>query len=209
MNDSPRGGGGPKPQPRIATASRRAVRTRALSAALAVVLLSMALAACSTGPVDDMTFTVATVFPTAGADAAVGQAMQRAVDLAVRQNAALGKGYKLTVAHVAEGTGVEQATTALAADHHVMALVGPLDSQTAIALLPVIEQNGIATISPSATLAGLTRADRAAAQGLTFATLHPAGKPAAFFRLPASDEALALSASDVALSPCGPPGLGA
>src|SRR5260221_584689 len=82
MNDSPLRSGAPKPQPRIASASRRAVRTRALSAALAVLLLSMALAACSTGPVDDMTFTVATVFPTAGADAAAGQAMQRAVALA-------------------------------------------------------------------------------------------------------------------------------
>src|SRR5258706_16041890 len=144
MNDSPVRSGAPKPQPRIATVSRRAVRTYALSAAVAVLLLSMALAACSTGPIDDMTFTVATVFPTAGADAAVGQALQRAVDLAVRQNAALGKGYQLTVAHVAEGTGVEQATTALAAAHHVMALVGPLDSQTAIALLSVIRHSGIA-----------------------------------------------------------------
>lgn len=209
MNHSLLRSGAPKPQPRIVTVSRWAVRTCALSAAVAVLLLSMALAACSTGPIDDMTFTVATVFPTAGADAPVGQAMQRAVDLAVRQNAALGKGYKLTVAHVAEGTGVAQATTALAADHHVMALVGPLDSQTAIALLPIIEQNGIATISPSATLAGLTRADRAAAQGLTFATLHPAGKPVAFFRLPASDEALALAAADLARAPSGQHGLAA
>ncbi len=162
MNDSPLRSGAPKPQPRIATVSRRAVRTRALRAAVAVLLLSIALAACSTGPIDDRTFTVATVFPTAGADAAVGQAMQRAVDLAVRQNAALGKGYKLTVAHVAEGTGVEQATTALAADHHVMALVGPLDSQTV-----------------------------------------------AFFRLPASDKALALAAADLARAPSGQHGLAA
>jgi branched-chain amino acid transport system substrate-binding protein len=173
------------------------------------LLLSVALAGCSTGPTDDMTFSVATMFPSAGVDAAVGQAMQRAVDLAVRQNAALGKGYKLTAAHVAEGAGVEQATTALVADHHVMALVGPLDSQTALALLPIIEQNGIATISPSATLAGLTRADRAAALGIPFATLHPAGKPVAFFRLPASDEALAQAAADLARAPGSQHGLAA
>jgi branched-chain amino acid transport system substrate-binding protein len=150
------------------------------------------------------------MFPATGPDAALGQAMQRGVDLAVQQNATLGKGWTLTVAHVdTASTDTASAMSGLGADPRVMGLVGPQESQTAVDMLPVVAQQSLVTISPSATLPGLTQSDTAAAEGLTFATLHPQGKALAFFRLPATDDALGKAAADVAVTPAASHGLGA
>lgn len=179
-------------------------------ASLAVVLSVAWLSAACTGPTVDKTYSIATVFPTTGPAAAVGLAMQRAVDLAVSQNTALGKGYTLTVSHTDEATtaGSSVATT-LASDHHVMGIVGPFDSQTAITMLPTLQQNTITTISPTATLPGLTLADKAAAENVPFAQLHPQGKPNVFFRLPQTDDIAGKVAADLALAPAAGHGLAA
>ncbi|MGH2515308.1 MAG: branched-chain amino acid ABC transporter substrate-binding protein, partial [Ktedonobacterales bacterium] len=88
-------------------------------------------------------------------------------------------------------------------------IVGPFDSQTAVDMLPIVEQDGIATISPTATLPGLTQSDQAAAEGLTFTQLHPKGKPNVFFRLPQTDSAAGTVAADLAIAAPSAHGLGA
>jgi branched-chain amino acid transport system substrate-binding protein len=169
-------------------------------APLAIVLLVLWLAACSLfAAPEDKTYRIAAVFPASGLDASIGQAMQRAVDLAVRQNAALGNGYTLAVTHIDEASGsVGPDVSAALADSHLMGIVGPFDSQSAAAVMPIVAQNGIVAISPSTTLPGLTQTDQATAEGLVPTQLHPKGKPVAFFRLPATDSALGKAAADVA-----------
>jgi branched-chain amino acid transport system substrate-binding protein len=131
--------------------------------------------------------------------------MQNAVDLAVQQNASLGNGYTLSAINVDEANGfMDQAVGTLAANDQTMGIVGPLDSSDALAMLPGIEASGLTTISPSATLPGLTQSDQASTEGLDFATLHPTGKPVAFFRLPETDNAAGKAAADLALSASAP-----
>ncbi|MBF6590734.1 MAG: branched-chain amino acid ABC transporter substrate-binding protein [Ktedonobacterales bacterium] len=179
-------------------------------APLAIVLLTLWLAACGAQAAPDKTYTIAAYFPVTGADAAIGQAMQRAVDLAVQQNAALGHGYTLTVAHFDETDGdPADVVMTLAADRRVMGIVGPSDSQTALGMLPGVAQTGLTTISPSALLAGLTQADAAAAQGIAFTQLHPKGAGGAFFRLPATDRTVGKAAADLAVAPTASSGLAA
>lgn len=175
--------------------------------ALAILLLSVWLAACSPGP-SNTTYTIATVFPTSGSDAAIGQALQNAVDLAVNQNVKLASGYSLRVVHLAEGDVTGTAVTSAAADPSLVAIVGPLESASALGMLPVVEARGISTISPGATLTGLTQSTAAQAEGLSFATLHPKGKPVAFFRLLPTDDAIGKAAADLAVAPSGAHGLG-
>ena len=159
---------------------------------LLVLLLVFGLAACSqTGnSTDSKALLIASIFPTSGAEAGVGTAMQNAVDLAVQQNASLGNGYTLSAINVDEANGfMDQAVGTLATNNQTMGIVGPLDSSDALVMLPGIEASGLTTISPSATLPGLTQADQASAEGLDFTTLHPTDKPVAFFRLPETDNA--------------------
>lgn len=177
-------------------------------AATAILLLSAWLAGCSPGP-QHTTYTIATVFPTAGPDAAIGQALQNAVDLAVKQNARLDANSSLQVVHVAEGDVTGTAVANAAADSSVVAVVGPLESTAALSMLPVVEARGITTISPGSTLPGLTQPDAAQVEGLSFATLHPKGKPVAFFRLSPTDAAAGTAAADLAVAPGSAHGLGA
>ncbi len=179
----------------------RAAPSRAARLALLLVAVVLLAGLSSCGAADDKTLTLATILPTTGTDAAVGQAMQRAVDLAVKQNAALDGGYSLTVTHYDEASGADGLVETAVADSHVMAIVGPYDSQSAPVMLPSIAQNGIATISPGATLPGLTQSSQASAEGIAFAELHPQGKPVAFFRLPQTDDALGKAAADLAVAP--------
>lgn len=179
-------------------------------APLLVALLVVWLSGCSIGQNPDKTLTIATVFPQTGANAAVGRSMQDAVDLAGQQNATLPKGYKLTVAHVDEAAGsLNSDMTRLIGNHHVMGIVGPMGSDSAISFLQMVDQNGIATISPTTTLTGLTQASAAATEGLTFTDLHPQGSPVAFFRLASTDDAIGKEAADVAVGPTQSNGLGA
>lgn len=179
-------------------------------ASLAVVLFVAWLSAACAVPTADKTYSIATVLPTTGPNAAVGLAMQRAVDLAVSQNAKLSNGYTLTVTHIDEATTAgNSAASTLASDHHVMGLVGPFDSQTATAMLPILQQNGITTMSPTATLPGLTVSDQAATEGLPFAQLHPQGAPNVFFRLPSTDTAAGKAAANLAVAATSEHGLAA
>ena len=185
-------------------------RTAWRLALLLSVLLVLSLSACSSSTQPDKTVTLAALFPSTGADAAVGQALQRAVALAVKQNAALPNGYTLTLTSIDEASlPGDEAAASLATDSHVMGIIGPFDSQTAVAMLPVVAQDGIITISPTATLPGLTQPSQAASEGLTFTQLHPTGKPNVFFRLPQTDSAAGTVAADLAVAPASAHGLAA
>ena len=187
--------------------SRNAYR---LAPLLVVGILLVSLTACNAAPPSDTTLTLAAVFPATGPDAAVGAAMQRAVALAVSQNAALPTGYHLTLTTIDEANlPGDVAASSLAADSHVVGIVGPFDSQTAAAMLPTVEQDGITTISPTATLPGLTQSSQAASENLTFTQLHPTGKPNVFFRLPQTDTTAGKVAADLAVAPSSAHGLGA
>ena len=111
-------------------------------------LLAGGFSACSIlgnggGPAADRTLSIAAVFPTSGPEAGVGQAMRNAVDLAVAQNASLGDGYTLSVTNVDEANGfTDQAAQTLASNSLTMGIVGPQDSQDAVAMLPRIEASG-------------------------------------------------------------------
>lgn len=184
-------------------------RPRRAAVALIALLLMSWLSACDIGGLGQHTVTLVALFPTAGASGAVGQSMARAVDLAVKRNAALSSSYTLTATHVDESSVAVGPDTAQAiANPQVMGVVGPLGSAAAVATLPALAQAGVVTISPLATLPGLTQADQASAEGLTFSQLHPAGKPVSFFRLVADDNALASAAADLALAAPQAHGLG-
>lgn len=173
--------------------------------------MSLTLAARHTDkPKDNNRYAIATVLPASGADAAVGQAMERAVTLAVKQNGALGRGYKLAAAHLDEARASDaKAAAKVTANSHVLGIVGPGSTDAAVALLPAVERAGVATISPGASLPGLTQAGAAAAEGLDFAKLHPRGKAVAFFRMEPTDTAQGKAAADLALAPASARGLGA
>ncbi len=173
---------------------------RGLSTVIAALLVCAALltslAACG-APSVNKSLALGTLLPTSGAEGAVGQAMEQAVELAIKQNAKLPNGYSLTVAHLDENSVAgDDAATTFANNSQVVGVVGPLDSATALAMLPGVEQAGLATISPGATLPGLTQVTAATTEGLTFSQLHPHGRPVAFFRLPATDSALGKAAAD-------------
>jgi ABC-type branched-subunit amino acid transport system substrate-binding protein len=168
--------------------------------ALGIALMGVWLAACATTPATTI-YTIATIFPTVGPDAAIGNALQNAVDLAVKQNQRLGSNVTLRVLHIQEGAVTGAPVADAAADPSLVAIVGPLASAAAPGILPVVGEQGIVTVSPGASLPGLTQADAAQAEGLSFTALHPAGKPIAFFRLSPTDTAAGKFAADLAVAP--------
>ena len=179
----------------------------ALVAALVFMLVCVG---CSSGSVtNNTTLVLATILPMTGEAAGIGLAMQQGVDLAVKQNGDLGHGYTLTVAHADEASDPTAIIQALNGNAQVMGIVGPYDSVTAKTIIPLVTTDQLATISPTNTLPGLTKADQATAEGITYATLHPTGKPVAYFRLPEDDNAMAKVAADLAVTKTGPGSLAA
>jgi branched-chain amino acid transport system substrate-binding protein len=181
----------------------RARLTAALPLLVSLMIALVAgLSGCANLP-GEQTVSIAAVFPLSGPDAALGQAMRRGVELVVRQHATPAPGYRLVLTAVDEATGRDGDMAALVANTSVMGIVGPLDSQTATAMLPKLAGESLVAISPGATLPGLTQADQAKAELLDFAQLHPAGKPVAFFRLPPTDATAGKVAADLARAPGG------
>lgn len=175
--------------------------------AVAALLLTGWLAACGVARTHQ-TLTILAIAPATGQNAAFGNAITQAVDLAVKQHADLGGNYTLTVTHLDEASvAIGQDVAQAVKNTQVIGVVGPLSSQTAVATLPSLAQAGIVTISPTAMLPGLTKASQAAAEGLTFSAWRPAGKPSVFFRMTADDTAAGIAAADVALAPATAQGL--
>lgn len=183
------------------------VAHRGAFVAVAALLLTGWLSACSVSQTHQ-TLTILAIAPTTGESGALGQAITQAVDLAVKQHADLGGSYTLNVTNLDESSvAIGQDVADAVKSSQVMGAVGPLSSQTAVATLPTLAQAGVATISPTAMLPGLTQAAPAAAEGLQFTSWRPTGKPVIFFRMTADDAVAGSAAADVALAPAQAHGL--
>jgi branched-chain amino acid transport system substrate-binding protein len=165
--------------------------------ALAFVV-AVSLASCGTssgGGSVNKNLVIATLFATSSTDAASQLPAQYAAQLAVQQ-ASLPDGYKLTVQtenyESAAGSGPDTSVaateaSALVANSNVVAIVGPFNSGIAKVTIPIINQATLTMISPANTNPGLTLQNYAAANGITWGTLHPTGLPDSYFRTPGND----------------------
>ncbi len=105
---------------------------------------------------DDGVLEIGVLLPTTGASGTIGQAMTKAVMLAVKQvNAAGGVlGHAVQVYMADEGgdpTGAQVGLTSLLTHPQLDVVIGPLASADAVALLPAITAAGALTCSPAAT----------------------------------------------------------
>jgi branched-chain amino acid transport system substrate-binding protein len=164
---------------------------------IAALVMVLTLAACGSsstgGSGGNKNISIATLFAVSGTDAAAQLPAQYGVDLAVSQ-ANLPGGYKLSVVHTNyEGaSGVDTTIAAanaqtLVSNANVMAIAGPFNSGAARVSMPITNAAGLTMISPTNTNPGLTLQQYAAANGIVFSQLHPAGKPDAYFRTCGND----------------------
>jgi branched-chain amino acid transport system substrate-binding protein len=149
---------------------------------------------------------IATDFPASGTDGALGKPAQNAVDLAVSQ-AKLHSGYTVSVTHFNDAvngvqSSVQGATnlTNMVSDPCILAVLGPLDDTVAAAEMPIAANSSLAMISPGVTNPALTKEQDAPIYGLDYDTLHPAGKPTVFFRLPATDDTQGAAGARLAIA---------
>ena len=82
----------------------------------------------------------------------------------------------------------------------ILGIVGPFNSAVAKAEIPISENAGLVLISPANTNPGLTIESAAAANGIDWPTLHPAGKPESYFRIPGNDINQGTVDADLAIS---------
>jgi len=137
---------------------------------------------------------IGTDFPVSGTDASSGTPAQNGAVLAAQQNATLHGNYKLQVKTFDDAVnGVHNPTqgatnvTKMVSDNCILAMVGPFNSGVAGAEIPIATAAGLAMISPANTNPGLTVQQYAQQYGFDWSKMHPAGKPEAYFRLPAND----------------------
>ncbi|HEX8996075.1 MAG TPA: branched-chain amino acid ABC transporter substrate-binding protein [Ktedonobacterales bacterium] len=163
----------------------------------AFFILSLSLAACGGGggSATGGVIEIATDLPVSGTDAAQGLPTQYGVDLAVSQNKDLGSGYTLQVVNKNDegSSGADPSVgssniSALLADPKVMAVVGPFNSGVAKAEIPIATTGHLVLMSPTNTNPGLTKEQYAAARGIIFSQLHPAGSKEYYFRVCATDD---------------------
>jgi branched-chain amino acid transport system substrate-binding protein len=172
-----------------------------------------ALAACGTTTTNTPAklcngqISIASEFPTTGTDGAEGKPAQNAVELAVKQASI--SGYTLSfIAYndvsAALGKhdpdqGAKNVQDAVA-NKCILGVVGPFNSSVAKAEIPVASNAGLVLISPANTNPGLTIESTAKDNGIDFATLHPPGKPEAYFRIPGNDVSQGTVDADLAVS---------
>ncbi|HEY7350979.1 MAG TPA: branched-chain amino acid ABC transporter substrate-binding protein [Ktedonobacterales bacterium] len=191
---------------------------RTITYALGIAALSAALAACGGGTTGTGTklcngqISIASDLPTTGTDGSEGKPAENAVKLAVQQNTDVGGGY--TLSHIAYNdvsaalgkhdpdTGAKNVTD-MVANKCILGFVGPFNSNVAGAEIPVSENAGLVMISPANTNPGLTIEDAAKPNGFDWATLHPAGKPESYFRIPGNDIAQGTLDADIAVTDLG------
>ncbi len=175
-------------------------------ATIGALVAGMALAACGTTTASvNKNLVIATLLPVSSTDAAEGLPTQYGADLAVSQ-ASLPDGYTLSVSHFNyEGASGPDTTigatdaTQIVSNSNIMGVVGPFNSGIAVATMPITNAAGLTMISPTNTNPGLTKQQYAAANGINFSRLHPAGKPDAYFRVCGTDDVQGRVDGDVAL----------
>jgi branched-chain amino acid transport system substrate-binding protein len=172
---------------------------RGATVLIGIALAASALASCggsSSGAASACSgpLTIVTEFAVSGTDAGAQLPAQYGADLAIQQNKDLGHGCTLTVQHDNyEGTsGVDPSigasnATADVSNASIIAMVGTFNSGVAKVVIPIATRAHLVMISPANTNPGLTLQQYAQANGIDFATLHPAGFSEAYYRLPGND----------------------
>ncbi len=139
---------------------------------------------------------IASELPTTGTDGTEGKPAENAVRLAVQQQQNLGSGYTLSFVgynDVSAARGNHDPDQGaknvfdMTGNQCILGFVGPFNSSVAKAEIPISENAGLVMISPSNTNPGLTVESEAQANGIDWATLHPAGKKESYFRIPGND----------------------
>lgn len=167
------------------------------------MLLGM-LAGCGSSAT---TIRLATYLPITGPDATVGLAMQHAIDLAVKQNSDLGHGYTLATLHFDEASdGPASVAATLVGNTQVMGLLGPNNGASAQAMLPILAQHGLLTMSLGPMPSSLAGASPAASR--TKGAEGSASR-AVLLRLSPSEDATGKLAVDIAVRGRQDSGLGA
>ena len=135
-------------------------------ALIAAGAMSMSLAACSGGSMDDSSsssakasgdsITIGTVTTNSGTAAAYGEAEVKGFELAVSEINAKGgiNGKKVKLESMddkGDATEASNAFNKLAGDNNVLAVAGPTISATTAAVAPLADQSKLVTIAPAAT----------------------------------------------------------
>ena len=135
-------------------------------ALIAAGAMSMSLAACSGGSMDDSSsssakasgdsITIGTVTTNSGTAAAYGEAEVKGFELAVSEINAKGgiNGKKVKLESMddkGDATEASNAYNKLAGDNNVLAVAGPTISATTAAVAPLADQSKLVTIAPAAT----------------------------------------------------------
>lgn len=160
---------------------------------------------------------VASELPTTGTDGTEGKPAENAVKLAVTQRQNDVPGYTISFVGYNDVSAAKGAhdpdqgaknVQEMVGNKCILGFVGPFNSSVAKTEIPISEQAGLVMISPANTNPGLTIESEAAANGIDWATLHPAGKKESYFRIPGNDVAQGTLDADLSIAPA-PNGLGA
>jgi branched-chain amino acid transport system substrate-binding protein len=133
------------------------------------------------------------------------QPIEDAVNLAVKQNQHLANGYTLKVINYDDASpetldydpqigahNIEQ----MIRNSCIVGMVGPFNTDVAVAEIPIAANARLTMISPSTTLSGLTLRPYAEIEGWNFDQMHPPGEPLNFFRIAPNDVAQGLVAAN-------------
>jgi branched-chain amino acid transport system substrate-binding protein len=183
-------------------------------AALGLALAGLALAIVASGALaatTPVTVTLGAVLPLTGTDAAAGQAAEHGAQLAVEQansghlvpSVSFGLAAKSDAGSAGIPDGVTGATQikALISNAQVAGVIGPSDTTTALAELPLANRAPVATVSPSAsdTCLTITAALGCTATAAELPTVQPTGRTT-FFRVAPSDALQGAALADFSFS---------
>jgi branched-chain amino acid transport system substrate-binding protein len=151
---------------------------------------------------------IATDFPTSeGPESLAGMAVRDAANLAIAQNHDLGGGYTLKAINYDDASPAAQEHDPVTGAHNVeqmvknqciIGMVGPFNSEVALAEIPIAARAGLVMISPGNTFPELTLRSYAEAQGINFDALHPPNKPNFYFRILLNDAVEAIAEANLA-----------
>lgn len=187
-------------------------RTSAVLPALMALVLSTVLlgglAGCGSPVSAASVLNLATYLPLTGPEGTVGLAMQRGVDLAVKQNADVGKGYTLSALHF-DTLSDDPASVAamLSGNPQVVGLIGPTTGSAAQPMLASLAHGDLLTMSLGPLPSTLAAPAPAAPQGSSGASAKL--PKTVLLRLAPSDDATGTLAADVAVRGTQDQGLGA
>jgi branched-chain amino acid transport system substrate-binding protein len=179
-------------------------RGRQVAAGLSLLVLATSLLAGRYALSRGGTLCLATDFPTSGIYTPI-MSLEEAVNLAVAQHPRLDNGDALKAINYDDASAVTHDFNAEIGAHNVqrmvrdpctVGMVGPGNSDVAVAEMPIAAQARLVMISPSNTRSGLTLRPYAGLAGWDFDQLHPPDKPLNYFRVCPNDVVQSLVAAN-------------